>query len=93
MDKTIEYLQALYYTLREMKGFSYRPEDYKWVLGTRVIGELDLSVFWLREPKEEPRTLYGIPVRIDYSNPHNVQIFEDITNKIGIKREVDNDNK
>ena len=31
---------------------------------------------------DEFTTLFGITVEIDYKNPYNVQLYEDITNKI-----------
>ena len=89
MDSTIEYLSALYYTLREMKRESYKPEEYKWRLGVKVIRDIDLRAFNIFINIDEPLYLYGIVVEKDYINPDNVQLFEDITNKIGIKSEAE----
>ena len=84
---TIEYLRILYFTLRQMKEQNreyFRDSEYKWVLGTAVIQELKLQdPYRLAEP--EPVFLFGIVVEVDYANPHNVQLFEDITNKIAVK--------
>lgn len=91
MDSTIEYLSALYYTLREMKRESYKPEEYKWRLGVKVIRDIDLLAFNAFINRDEPLYLYGIVVEIDYTNPNNVQLFEDITNKIYIDKGADND--
>jgi hypothetical protein len=91
MDTTIEYLNALYHTLREMKGLCYQPEKYKWRLGVKVLRDIDLRAFNAFTNKIEPLYLYGIVVEVDYTNPNNVQLFEDITNKIYIDKGVDND--
>jgi hypothetical protein len=91
MDSTIEYLNALYYTLREMKRESYKPEEYKWRLGVKVIRDIDLQAFNIFINIDEPLYLYGIVVEKDYTNPNNVQLFEDITNKIYIDKGADND--
>lgn len=82
MDKTIEYLRVLYYTLREMKGQNFSSEEYKWRLGTRILNDIDVKAYNFLAKKQEPIYLFGIVVEVDYYNPDNVQIFEDITNKI-----------
>lgn len=85
MNDTKEYLQALYYTLRKMKGREYHSDKYKWLLGTETIKELALGTIYTFESFIKPMFLYGIAVEIDYTNPHNIQLFEDITNKIYIQ--------
>lgn len=86
MDR-IDYLKALYSTLRETKKFNYRPEEYKWRLGAELVKELMEGDIYRLECITEPKLLFGIVVEIDYFNPWNVQIFEDITNKIYIESE------
>ena len=84
---TIEHLKILYFTLRQMKEQNreyFRDSEYKWVLGTAVIQELKLQDPY-RLAEVEPMYLFGIVVEADYVNPHNVQLFEDITNKIAVK--------
>ena len=91
----MEYLEKLYFTLRDMKAQkreNFNQNEYKWVLGADVISELHLRDRFIISEKE-PIFLFGIVVEIDYCNIYNVQIFEDITDKIGIKREVDNDTR
>lgn len=85
MDDIRGFLQALYCTLRQMKGCHFNSNDYKWRLGTEVINELKLGTIYSIESLYEPRYLYGIEIEIDYKNPHNIQLFEDITNKIYIQ--------
>lgn len=85
-NSIIKHLEILYFTLREMKKQKreyFRDFDYKWVLGIAVIQELKLHDNY-RLVKEEPVCLFGIVVEIDYENPYNVQLYEDITNKIAI---------
>lgn len=92
MDEMLKRLKILYYTLREMRGLMYKSQDYKWVLGTKVIQELKLrNRFTIVSEIEEPIYLFDIVVEIDYRNPNNVQLFEDITNKIYIDKGADND--
>lgn len=91
-NETFKRLEALCYTLRQMKGQNYRSEHYKWRLGAKVISELKLSNHVINAITiGETMFLFVISVEVDYANPYNVQIFEDIINKIGIKREVDNE--
>ena len=76
------FVGILYRTLRQVKGFNYHAEDYKWRFGQAVIDEY---IGDIRQPNAfEIATLYGIEVEIDYKNPNNLQLFEDITNKIAI---------
>lgn len=85
-NKTLKRLEALYYTLRQMKGQNYRSEDYNWRLGTKVISELKLSNYLINTSTiGEPMFLFGLNVEVDYINPYNVQLFEDITNKIALE--------
>lgn len=91
MNNTLDYLTALIHTLQEMRGRDFRPEDYKWRLGVKVLRDIDLRAFNAFINIAEPLYLYGIVVEIDYINPNNVQLFEDITNKIYIDKGADND--
>jgi len=85
MNNIREYLQALYNTLREMKGDRYNYKDYKWKLGVSIIDELKISNFHTVIETVEQTFLFGIEVEMDIVNPYNVQLFEDITNKICIE--------
>lgn len=87
MDKTIEYLKTLYFTLREMKKQkreNFKSSEYKWRLGAELVKELMEKDIYRLECLTEPKVLFGIVVEIDYFNPWNVQLYEDITNKIAI---------
>lgn len=76
------FINILYHTLRQVKGFRYDSKDYKWRLGQAIVDEYINDI---RQPSEfEVATLYGIEVELDYHNPHNLQLFEDITNKVAI---------
>jgi len=90
--EALKHLKVLYYTLREMKGQNYRSENYNWRLGEKVISEIKLSNCIINTSTiGKPMIIFGIRVEVDYTNPYNMQIFEDITNKIGIKRNVEYD--
>ena len=86
----IPFTQVLYNTLRECRP-NFDASEYKWRLGAAVIGEFkrqfDSNLFIINET--EKRTLYGIDVEIDYLNPYNIQLFEDITNKIAVEYKGD----
>ena len=83
-NNTIDYITVLYNTLRETKKENYKPEEYKWRLGFKVIQDIDLFTFNVFKSENAPIYLYGIVVEMDYINPSNIQLFEDITNKIAI---------
>lgn len=64
-------------------GFPFRKEEYKWILGIKILEELKMKTCELTvEIPEGPMTLFGIAVEIDHENPNNIQLWEDITNKI-----------
>lgn len=84
------FCQMLYYALRECRP-NYNANEYKWRIGAAAMYELDS--FYRADiahqiilNREEKPTLYGIEVEIDYENPDNLQLFEDITNKIAVKK-------
>lgn len=83
----IPFTHVLYNTLRACRP-NYNANDYKWRLGTAVIRELEgkYGLFEINTSEERTlkRTLYGIDVEIDHCNPYNLQLFEDITNKIAV---------
>lgn len=91
---SIEYINALYDTLRTLKGREYKAEDYKWKLGAKVIYDIQPHEF-THKTANEKMTMFGIEVEIDYINPNKLQLFEDITNKVSIPysdyKEVDDD--
>jgi hypothetical protein len=79
---TVEHVKALYNTLRIQKSRDFNPEDYFWKIGGAVI--YDLAQYTNYEKFDEPLLLFGIKVEIDLKYLKNVQLFEDITNKIAI---------
>lgn len=86
----IPFTQVLYNTLRACRPY-YNANDYKWKIGAVVIDELERqynnNLFAINI--DEKKTLYGIDVEIDYLNPYNIQLFEDITNKIAVDKRGD----
>lgn len=86
----ISFTQILYNTLRACRP-NYNANDYKWKIGALVIGKLERRYnndFFIINT-DEKTTLYGIDVEIDYLNPYNIQLFEDITNKIAVDKRGD----
>lgn len=81
IENTISFIQALYFTLRLHRP-NYKADDYKWRLGTAVIRQCNDFYNTFEYNTSEKKTLYGIDVEIDYSNPYNLQLYEDITNKL-----------
>ncbi len=79
----IRMLLALAEDKRESQGFPFKEEDYKWVLGANVISDLSkLAHYSYVVYPDCPRTVFGIIAEIDYQNPDNVQLWENITNKV-----------
>ena len=67
----------------ERFGIPFKREDYKWVLGVKVIQEIENNSYYvMAELPDRPRTLFGVVVEADYANPDNVQLWENITNKV-----------
>lgn len=86
---TIGHLNLLYAFARkrsERYRQSFSSDDYKWILGAKVVHDLEmtqhLSYYMHAAEIGEHSTLFGIPVEIDYYNPENVQLWENITDKI-----------
>lgn len=82
-NRAIEYLYKLLNSAEmrtEKLGIPFKREGYKWVLGARVINDIDTSRNFIRSIyPDQPRTLFGIVVEADYHNPDNVQLWENIT--------------
>ena len=79
---TLKHLQVLR-SLAEMKDIHFRENDYKWILGIKIVNELTVDCIYLRtDSKDVMRTLFGIPVDVDYYNPENVQLWKNITNDL-----------
>jgi hypothetical protein len=84
---SVAHLNMLY-ALAQEKAWRYRstfnPDDYKWVLGVKVIHDLEISQHYsyIAKCAYENIVLFGIPVEVDVINPDNVQLWENITDKI-----------
>ena len=83
---TIEHLALLYdlaVCRTERLGFSFKGEDYKWILGVKVLQAIEDNTYYIMsEFPNKRRLIFGIEVETDYSNPDNVQLWENITNKL-----------
>lgn len=83
----IEKANALYHTLRTLKGRDFDENKYKWVLGFEVFKEFRLfSIHRVGYPVE-PKLLFGIVVEEDMYNPFTFKLYEDITDQIAIPYE------
>jgi hypothetical protein len=80
----INFLHQLVWALERMKGREYRTNDYKFKLGVKIVEEVCMYDVFKVDALNEPLYIYGIEVEIDYKNVTNIQIFEDITNKIAL---------
>lgn len=84
-----KYLETLYHTLREIKHRNlelFNSNKYKWKLGIEAANMLKILNNSITI-QEKTQYLFGIEVEIDYKNPYNIQLYEDITNKIALKLE------
>lgn len=84
-----EFAATLYKTLRACRP-NYNANDYRWRLGVMVIDDIKRDNPFVYNPTEK-RTLYGIVIEVDYQNPYNIQLFEDITNRIAIDKGANNE--
>ena len=77
-----EVIQTLFQLLRKNRPF-FHANDYKWKLGIDILKELGMNdeVFQSKLTCTVA-TLYGIDIEIDYLDPRNIRLFEDITNKL-----------
>ena len=68
----------------ESQGIPFKSEEYKWVLGAKVIHELETNydIYQVTTDPDTPRSLFGIVVEADIYNPNNIQLWENITNKL-----------
>ena len=67
----------------EKLGIPFKREEYKWVLGVNVINDIDITEnLVMAVYPDQPRTLFGIVVEADFHNPNNIQLWENITNKV-----------
>lgn len=80
----IERANALYHTLRVMKGRDFKEENFKWVLGYEVYRDFRPFFIFQQAYSVEPTLLYGIMVEVDMHNPFTFKLYEDITDKVAI---------
>ena len=83
----IERADALYHTLRTLKGTDFDENKYKWVLGHEIFR--DFRPFFMHQLAYpiEPTLLFGIMVETDMHNPFTFKLYEDITDSIAIPYE------
>lgn len=80
----MEYLIRLYnLAVLRNNTLHFNRDDYKWVLGIKVVNELENrnEIYRSAIYPEQP-TLFGIVVDVDFKNPDNIQLWENITNKL-----------
>ena len=66
----------------ESLGIPFKKEDFKWVLGAEILYGIQTSEGYLSASSVAPYTLFGVDVVEDYVNPKNIQLYENITNKL-----------
>ena len=84
-NETIEYLRKLLVLAKgrtEMLGKTFKEEDFKWVLGSRVLNDIIPRIEYVRVHPDQPVTLFGVIVEHDHYNPDTIQLWENITNKV-----------
>ena len=79
-------LKSLFCALLSKKGF-LKKEDYEFRLGYKVINKmvslLVPELNWeIGEKGNEEPMLFGIKVHVDFVNPWNVQLYQDITREV-----------
>ena len=81
-NEFINYAYKLYRALL-LNRPNFNSDEYRWRLGTNIVYKYASMVYHSAViRKDEIPTLYGIKVELDYENPDNVKLYEDITNKI-----------
>ena len=66
----------------ESLGIAFKREDYKWILGINIIADIETHHSYIDHLASGPMTFLGIVVEPDYNNPNNVQLWENITDKV-----------
>lgn len=67
----------------EKFGIPFKREEYRWILGVNIINAIsDRREYAISLWPEQPRTLFGIVIEINYQDPYAVQLWENITNKV-----------
>ena len=83
---SIEHLMMLLHLAiarTEGLGIPFKRENYRWVLGVKIIHEIETKTYYvMAEFPDRQRTLFGVPVDMDMCNPDNIQLWENITNKL-----------
>lgn len=78
-------IEKVYKNLRERRP-DYNKGEYKWKLGVGLIQKIEHEFAFFRyvDCTGVKNTLFGMEIEIDYLDPFNIQIFEDITDKIAV---------
>lgn len=66
----------------ETQRIPFKREDYKWILGVKVVHELMLNNALKIRAYDCHQEIFGIIVEIDHHNPDNIQLWENITDKL-----------
>ena len=82
MNDLLKHLHLLYLLARE-KDKNFREEDYKWVLGAKVVSDISIGDEMLvTTHRTRPLLLHGIAVERDFVNDTNIQLWKNITNDL-----------
>lgn len=81
--KHLQLLRLLAKERTELAGYTFRESDYRWRLGIAVLSDLQIkNRIYMRQEFDTVPMLFGIAVDVDYVNPDNVQLWENIVNKL-----------
>ena len=85
MNVYFKEIEKIYKNLKERRS-DYYKDKYKWRLGVGIIRKIENEHEFFRyvDCTGVKNTLFGMAVEIDYLDPCNIQIFENITDEIGV---------
>lgn len=83
-ETPMDYIWKLY-SLAQKKdlenGFEFEPTNYQLVLGRNIIVDLSLALQYINH-KDEPSTVFDIPVTINYANPTDITLWKNVTEEL-----------
>lgn len=85
MNVYFKEIEKIYKNLKERRS-DYNKGKYEWRLGVGIIIKIENEHEFFRyvDCTGVKNTLFGMAVEIDYLDPCNIQIFENITDEIAV---------
>ena len=77
---SFEHLRWIW-TIAQAKDPRYIRDNYKWTLGVEIFNKIkaDQSII---VKCEEPITLFGVTIEVDYAYPLKIELWKNITNEL-----------